>query len=40
MHMPFDDFTTHIQIDEIGACNGGDWIDDFEDTDHDEFVDD
>jgi hypothetical protein len=38
--MPFDDFTTQIQIDEKGGQPGGDWIDDFEDTDSDEFIDD
>lgn len=39
--MPFDDFTTQIQSDEIGAKPGMDWINDYEDNDDsDEFIDD
>ena len=36
----FDDFTTRIQSDEIGAKNGCDWVNDFDDDDYEEFVDD
>ena len=38
--MPFDDFTTQIQSDEIGAKPGMDWINEYEDDDSDEFIDD
>ena len=35
-----NDFDTEIQSDEIGACEGMDWINDIETNDEDEFVDD
>lgn len=31
MKNTFDDFTTQIQSDELAACEGMDWINDFED---------